>query len=171
MTFFAYSICEDRLFVLGLDIRYFPGRCGYDPQALVAHAVKKGIKLAALGGFVRCFIREEKLIHRNLKTGHKIVKHLEAGLLPLILDIRQVMRGDIQLVADLFPALVSISTGRFYGLPESLEIVKWCWSLHGIYFPWCFNNPFTYIVLFLFSLEYVCTVLMISQNNSYYLPI
>ena len=58
--------------------------CGsrHDPESGIAHIIQKRIKLAALCGFFGLIVREEKLIHRNVVTGDKLIEDLEAWMLP-----------------------------------------------------------------------------------------
>ena len=83
----------------------------------------------------------------------------EAGVLPLILNIRKVTRGYIHFVAYLFPALLAPFPGCLDCFPKSLKVISWYWSFCHIHSPY-------YILLFTFLFGYVYTVLSVSQNNS-----
>lgn len=82
--------------------------------------------------------------------------------LPLVLNIRKVMRTKIYFVAHLFPALLASLTHRFDCFPKRLKIISWYWSfavfIHHITF-YCSS-----------FLGYVYIVLLISLNNSYFCP-
>lgn len=107
--------------VIFFNFRNFFRCCTDDPQAIIAHAVKQSIKLPPLRGLLGSIIREEKLINGNMIPG----EYLQARLLSLVLNICKVALGNIQLVANLFPALTVFISRGFYGCPESLKIVQW----------------------------------------------
>ena len=81
--------------------------------------------------------------------------------LPLVLNIRKVMRTKIYFVAHLFPALLAPVPGCFDCFPKSLEVIWLYWSFCHDYSPY-------YILFFTFLLGYIYTILSVSQNNSYY---
>lgn len=81
-------------------------------------------------------VRENELIYRYFVTGDKLIKDLQTWLLSLVLNIRKVARGDIHIVAYFFAALTPACPRCFYGLPESLEVIKWYWSFCHLYSPY-----------------------------------
>ena len=143
---FMGSLC-----VLLFNVGNLPRRCGHYPYALVAHIVKQGVELPPLGGLVRRFIREEKFVHGYIIPGDKIVKHLQAGVLSFVLNVGKVTRGDIEVAAGLVAALAPLFPGFFYGLPESLEIVKRCRSFHIV----CPHYGF-FVHLYTFYCSFFC---------------
>ena len=48
--------------------------------------IQKLVELTALRAFVRHSIWKEELIHRYIKESYKLVKHLQARVLSLVLD-------------------------------------------------------------------------------------
>src|SRR5699024_1049387 len=135
--------------------------CGNNPYALIAHAVKQRVELPPLRRFFRCLIREKELVYGYVITGYKLIKDLQAWLLPFVFNIRKVARGNVHFVAYFLAAFISACPRCFYGLPESCKVIQRYWSF-------CHNNSPNYILLFLSLLGYAYTVPTISQNNSYY---
>lgn len=99
--------------------------------------------------------------HGYVITGYKLIKNLQAWLLPFVFNIRKVARGNVHFVAYFLAAFISACPRCFYGLPESCKVIQRYWSF-------CHNNSPNYILLFLSLLGYAYTVPTISQNNSYY---
>ena len=81
-------------------------------------------------------------------------------MLSLILNIGKITRREIHFVAHLVPGLLASAPCHFDCVPEGLKVVLWYW-------PFCHIHSPSYILLFLFFLEYVYTVLIISQNKTY----
>ena len=73
---------------------FFCGSC-HNSEPGIAHIVQERVKLAALRGFFGLIVRKEKLIHRNVVTGNKLIEDLEAWMLPFILDIGKIAGRDI----------------------------------------------------------------------------
>ena len=130
-------------------------------ENLIAHAVKQRVELPPLRQFFRCLIREKELVYGYVITGYKLIKDLQAWLLPFVFNIRKVARGNVHFVAYFLAAFISACPRCFYGLPESCKVIQRYWSF-------CHNNSPNYILLFLSLLGYAYTVPTISQNNSYY---
>lgn len=70
---------------------FFCGSC-YNLESGIAHNVQKRVKLAALCRFFGLIVQEERLIHRNVVTGNKLIENLEAWILPFILNIGKIAR-------------------------------------------------------------------------------
>ena len=103
---------------------FFCGSC-HDAESGIAHIVKKCIKLAALRGLLSFIIREEKLIHRYIVTGNKLIENLEARMLPFILDIGKIARRNVHLIAYLLATFFAFFTSRLNCCPKRFEVKFW----------------------------------------------
>ena len=137
---------------------FFCGSC-HDPESGIAHIVQKRIKLAALRGLLGFIIREEKLIHRYIVTGNKLIENLEARMLPFILNIGKIARRNVHLIAYLLATFFAFFTSRLNCCPKRFEVKFWYRSL-------CHLNSPSYILRFTFLFEYVYTVPLYDLYNS-----
>lgn len=137
---------------------FFCGSC-YDPQPSITHAVQKRIKLAALCGLLGLVVQEEKLIYRYVITGNKLIENLETWMLPLVLDIGKIVRGNIHFVAYFLVALFAPFSDFFDCCPKSLEVIFLYRSFGHIYSP-------SYILRFTFLFGYVYIILTVILYNS-----
>ena len=123
---------------------------------------KTVIRCAAFASiFPLSYPGKKELVYGYVITGYKLIKDLQAWLLPFVFNIRKVARGNVHFVAYFLAAFISACPRCFYGLPESCKVIQRYWSF-------CHNNSPNYILLFLSLLGYAYTVPTISQNNSYY---
>ena len=128
-------------------------RCYQYSQSLFAHIIQQRVELPTLCAFLCGLLREKELVYGHPVTGDKLIKDLQAGMLPLIFNIHKVARGQEHFVAG-FLAAVPMCLSRFLdGLSSRLEIKLWYRSFCHV------NSPY-YILLFPFLLEYVYTVLL-----------
>lgn len=109
--------------VFVFDFCNFFRRRGNNPYSLIAHAVKQRVELPPLRRFFRCLILEKELVYGYVITGNKLIKDLQAWLLPFVFDIRKVARGNVHFVAYFLAALISARPRRFYCLPESCKVI------------------------------------------------
>ena len=133
--------------------------CGssHDSEPGIAHIVQERVKLAALRGFFGLIVREEKLIHRNVVTGNKLIKDLEAWMLPFILDIGKIAGRDIHLVTYFLAAFFSPFPSLFDCCSKRLKVVFW-------YRSFCHINSPNYILRFTFLFGYVYTCLLYTSD-------
>lgn len=68
------------------------------------------------------------ILYERFRLNQSAIEILCPGLLSLVLNIRKVARGYIHSVANVFAALTLACPRCFYGLSESLEVIKWYWS-------------------------------------------
>lgn len=97
--------------------------CGNNPYALIAQTVKQRVELPPLRRFFRCFIREKELVYGYVITGYKLIKDLQAWLLPFVFNIRKVARRNIHFVAYFLAAFIPARPSFFYRLPESCKVI------------------------------------------------
>lgn len=90
---------------------------------------------------------------------YKLKENLQTWVLPVVLNVRKVTRGDIHFVAYLFAALLAPFPSFFYRFPKSLEVILFYWSFCHIHSP-------DYILLFPFPVGYAYTIPTMHQNNS-----
>ena len=83
-------------------------------------------------------------------------------MLSLILNIGKITRREIHFVAHLVPGLLASVPCRFDCVPEGLKVVLWYWPFA------IFIHPVTFYCSSFF-LEYVYTVLIISQNKNIFI--
>ena len=67
--------------------------------------------------------RTGALVYRYIVTGDKLIKDLQARLLSLVFNVCKVTRRNIHCVAYIFATFFSFCPRRFYGLPESCEVI------------------------------------------------
>lgn len=147
-------VCMDSLFFLVFDFRNFFRRCRHNPQSAFTHVVEQGVKLPALCTLSVCLVWEKEMIHGYVVTGDKLIENLQTWLLPFVLNICKVARGNVHVIAYLFAALISVCPCRFDGFTKSPEVVKW-------YKSFCHNCSPHYILQFIFS-SWICL------HSSYY---
>lgn len=75
------------------------------------------------------------MVYGYVITGYKLIKDLQAWLLPFVFNIRKVARGNVHFVAYFLAAFISACPRCFYGLPESCKVIQRYWSFcHNIRF-------------------------------------
>lgn len=95
----------------------------FEENDRIAHAVKQRVELPPLRRFFRCLIREKELVYGYVITGNKLIKDLQAWLLPFVFNIRKVARGNVHFVAYFLAAFIPACSRCFYGLPESCKVI------------------------------------------------
>jgi len=78
-----------------LGLRYPGGGGLHDDEVVVVKAVERLVYLPAPRAFGRIRGRIEKLVNGEVEQRYELVEDLQAGVLPLVFDIRQVARVDM----------------------------------------------------------------------------
>ena len=145
------------LFALFFDFGNLFCRCGHNPYARIAHTVKERVKLPPLRVLLwRRFQKE--LVYGYIVAEHKLKEYLQTWVLPLVFNVRKVVRWDKHLIANFLSGFPASCPCSLDCSPKSLKIISWYWSFWHICSPYC-------IVQFTFLIEYVYTVTSIGLNN------
>ena len=103
--------------------RYRVGGCLHDKKLLVVKAVQRYIQSPTPRTSGRNFGGIEKLVNGKVEIGYELIKYLQAGVLPLVLDIRKIPGVYLDNGGGLFSGHTQLIPGLLDGEAKRPEIV------------------------------------------------